>query len=145
VPEILRGFHSSDQLYSVILVSIWELGEGLGPFIVAPLSELSGRLPVFHTANVLFTIFTIAGAISSNLSMLVAFRFLNGVTVASLTLGPGIVGGMFIQDTRGRPMAALTLPRLLGPVAAPIIGGYLTEAKEWRWTFWLITIAMGTF
>ncbi|MCJ1377711.1 hypothetical protein MMC17_000807 [Xylographa soralifera] len=145
VPQILREFDSNDQLYSVILVSIWELGEGLGPFIIAPLSEIYGRLPVFHIANLLFTIFTIGGALSTNLSMLVTFRFLNGVTVASLILGPGMVGDMFTQNTRGRPMAALNLPGLLGPLAGPFIGGYIAQVKGWRWTFWIITISISIF
>ncbi|PQE09255.1 bicyclomycin resistance protein [Rutstroemia sp. NJR-2017a WRK4] len=43
-PEILNEFKTDNQLYVVILVSIWEAGEGIGPLFLGPLSELHGRL-----------------------------------------------------------------------------------------------------
>ena len=45
-PEIMDAFDSHAKLYSVILVSIWELGEGIGVLIIASLSERFGRLPL---------------------------------------------------------------------------------------------------
>ncbi|KAL9600908.1 MAG: hypothetical protein Q9219_002843 [cf. Caloplaca sp. 3 TL-2023] len=144
VPQILNDLGTHNQLYSVILVSIWEVGEGLGPFIIAPLSEIFGRLPVFHVANFLFLVFTIAAAVSTNLNMLVAFRFLNGLTVASLVLGPVVIGDMFAQESRGQAMAVVMLPALLGPVLAPTIGGFASQNLGWRWNFWLISIAIAT-
>ena len=74
--------------------------------------------------------------------MLAAFRFLNGLVIASLTLGPAMIGDMFKQEERGAAMAALYMGPLLGPVAAPIIGGFFANAEGWRWTFWLISIAV---
>lgn len=142
IPSILAEFGSTNQSYLVILVSIWELGEGLGPFIVAPLSEIYGRLPVYHVANVLFLLCSVAGALSNSLGMLLAFRFLNGFTVASITLGPAMVGDMFKVEERGTAMAALYMGPLLGPLCAPIVGGFLAHAEGWRWNFWLISIAV---
>ena len=139
-PEILRHFHSSNLLYSTILVSIWELGEAFGPLLAAPLSELYGRSPVYNAANIVFIIFSVACALSSNLSMLVAFRFINGMGDASITLNPSIVGEMFVPEERGLPIALVMLPPLIGPVAGPIIGGFLTQAEGWRWAFWMSAI-----
>ena len=130
-------------MYSVALVSVWELGEGVGPFLIAPLSELYGRLPVYHISNILFLLCSVAGALSSSASMLIAFRFLNGFTVSSITLGPAMVGDMFEQTERGTAMALLYAGPLLGPVAGPIIGGFVADSLGWRWTFWIIAIAVG--
>ncbi|EAL84246.1 uncharacterized protein AFUA_6G00196 [Aspergillus fumigatus Af293] len=47
-PQILQDFHSRDRIHQTLLVTIWELGEGIGPFFIAPLSERFGRLPVLH-------------------------------------------------------------------------------------------------
>ncbi|GAM40911.1 hypothetical protein TCE0_041r13627 [Talaromyces pinophilus] len=89
VPLILHEFNmSSDSLDSTLLVSIWDLGEVAGQFLVGPLSERYGRMPVFHAGNVFFILCSVAAALSTNMSMLVAFRFLNGVAVTSITLGP---------------------------------------------------------
>lgn len=133
----------NNALYSTIVVSIWELGEGLGPFVVAPLSEIYGRAVVYHTGNLLFLLCLAASALSTNLSMLVAFRFLNGLTTTILTLAPSIIGDIFIPEQRGAAMALAQFLPLVAPVVAPIIGAYMNQNKGWRWTIWLVAIAVG--
>jgi MFS family permease len=32
---------------------------------------------------------------------------------------------------------------LIGPVVGPVAGGYLAQAKGWRWTFWVLAMASG--
>ncbi|KAF7892633.1 uncharacterized protein EAF02_000171 [Botrytis sinoallii] len=142
-PQILAGFHENSGLYSTILVSIWELGEILGPLIIAPLAELYGKLVIYNVANVLFIIFSIGGATSTNIDKLIAFRCLSGLMVASTTLNDGTIGDMFPPEQRGGAISLISLFPLLGIVVGPIIGGYLTAAAGWRWTFWIITIATG--
>ncbi len=139
-PQVLQAFDSNNYLYTTLLVSIWELGEVVGPLLIAPLSELYGRLPVYNAANILFIVFAIGGAAATNIHMLIAFRFLNGMSVASVTLNPGIVGDLFIKEQRGRALSLMGLAPMLGPVAGPIIGSYLGKAAGWRWTFWLPSI-----
>ena len=142
-PQIIAEFDVKSDLYTTLLVSIWELGEGFGPFLVAPLSEYYGRLPVYHIGNILFILSLTASASSINVSMLVAFRFLTGFVVTSLTLGPSIVGDLFVQEERGLAMALATIMPVLGPVSAPIVGALVAEAKGWRWTIWTVVIAVG--
>lgn len=66
-------------------------------------------------------------------------------TVASLALEPGTISDLFSQEERGTPMALTAIAPLLGPVVAPVIGSYLSQAKGWRWVFWLILITEGFF
>ena len=52
------------------------------------MSEMYGRLPLYHSCNVMFVVFNIACAVSTNLNMLIVFRFLAGTFgAAPLTLG----------------------------------------------------------
>lgn len=140
---MLQEFKIVKQIYATILVSIWELGEGFGPFFIAPLSEIYGRMPLYHIGNILFILCLIASALSTNMAMLVVFRFLNGVVATSLTLGPSIIGDLFKKEVRGTAMSlALCMP-LIGPFAAPIVGGFVAQAKGWRWTIWVVAIAVG--
>jgi MFS family permease len=37
-------------------------------------------------------------------------------------------------------MGSMILGPLFGPAVGPVAGGYLAQAKGWRWTFWLVTI-----
>ncbi|TGO58608.1 hypothetical protein BCON_0053g00430 [Botryotinia convoluta] len=142
-PRILADFHEGSGLYSTILVSIWELGEILGPLIIAPLAELYGKWMIYNIANILFIIFSIGGATSTNIHMLIAFRCPSGLMVTSTTLNDGTIGGMFPPEQRGGAISLINLCPLLGIIAGLIIGAYLTAAAGRRWTFWIITIATG--
>jgi MFS family permease len=142
-PQILAEFHTENQSYKTLIVSIWELGEVLGPLMIAPLSELYGRFYVYHAGNILFVIFSTGCALSTNIHMLLAFRFLNGLALVSVTLNSSIVGDLFPVEQRGVAMALVGLIPFLGPVTGPLIGSYLGNAAGWRWTFWLVTIASG--
>ena len=37
-------------------------------------------------------------------------------------------------------MSIFSLSMLIAPVVGPIAGGFLSQAAEWRWIFWLLTI-----
>ena len=143
MPQVLSEFHVSNDLYGTLLVSIWELGEGFGPFFVGPLSERFGRMPVYHMGNLLFILCSVASALSTNIAMLIVFRFLNGFVITSLTLGPSTVGDMFKKEERGSAMAIAIAVPLIGPFAAPIIGGVVAAQKGWRWTIWMMVFAVG--
>ena len=142
-PLILQEFSSNNQLYQTLLVSIWELGEAFGPLFIAPLSEIYGRAPVYNAVNTLFCIFSIAGAVSTNIQMFVAFRFLNGMAVGAIVLNPSIVGDLFVTEERGNALAIEGIAPLIGPVLGPVIGGYVSQAIGWRWLFWLAAIFAG--
>ncbi|MCJ1393969.1 hypothetical protein MMC18_006846 [Xylographa bjoerkii] len=144
VPQVLTDFKSDDALLGSFVVSVYILGYATGPLIVAPLSECYGRRWVYHITNIFFVIFTIACAVASNLNMLIGFRFLAGCAgSAVLTMGGGTVADMFKQEERGTAIALWSLGPLLGPVIGPVAGGYLSQAKGWRWVFWVIAMGAG--
>lgn len=53
-------------------------GFGIGPLFWAPLSELYGRIIIYHISGSLFILCTVTCALSTNLNMLITFRFLAG-------------------------------------------------------------------
>jgi MFS family permease len=54
VPELMREFGNSSSTLGSFVVSVYVLGFAAGPMVFAPLSELYGRLPVYHATNVCF-------------------------------------------------------------------------------------------
>ncbi|KGO75729.1 Major facilitator superfamily domain, general substrate transporter [Penicillium italicum] len=144
-PEILQEFHSHNKLDQTLLVTIWELGEGVGPFFIAPLSERFGRLPVFHIGNFLALCCLIASALSVNIPMLIAFRFLTGCFLSILTLGPAIVGDLFEMKQTGRSMALVIGTQMIADFISPIAGAYIAQSLGWRWSIWLAAIVLGFF
>lgn len=143
IAQTMREFQSSNAKLSSFTISVYVLGWASGPLVVSPMSELYGRLWVYHISNVLFVAFTIACAASRSLGMLIAFRFLAGaVGSAVLNIGGGTIADLFMQEERGGAMTVWTLGALLGPISGPIMGGFLAQAYGWRWTFWLVSIAV---
>ena len=45
---VLQDFQNSSRIYGARVLSVYVLGYAFGPLIIAPLSELYGRLPVYH-------------------------------------------------------------------------------------------------
>ena len=143
VSDILKEFGSSSTMMAAFLVSIYVLGYVVGPFIIAPLSELYGRVPLYHTCNALLLVFTIACAVSQNLGQLLAFRLLAGVAgVCPLTMGSGTVADMVPKEKRAGMMAIWAMGLYMGPVVGPIAGGFLVMNEGWRWVFWVLAITV---
>ncbi|RSL53511.1 putative beta-glucosidase K [Fusarium duplospermum] len=126
-------------------VSIYLLGYAFGPLFLAPLSELYGRLPVYHICMFLFLLTNVACALSVKMPMFIVFRLLTGLVGACpLTLGPASVADCFRQEERGRAMAIWNMPVLLGPSLGPTVGAYVSRSLGWRWNFWLLVIMKET-
>lgn len=108
-----------DKSASVLLVTIWELGEAAGPLFIAPLSEIFGRWPTYNAANALFVVGILISVFSQSIDLLIFSRFLTGCAVATNVLNPAIVGDMFPSENRGSAMAAMMLAPLIGGAMGP--------------------------
>ncbi|KAH7129714.1 major facilitator superfamily domain-containing protein [Dactylonectria estremocensis] len=130
-PEIVAEFNSTDDMAATFMVSVFVFGFAFGPLLMAPMSELYGRLPAYHVSNSFFIVFSVGCALSQNIAMLMAFRFLSGlVGVAVVTCGSAA-------------MSVWSIGPLLGPVIGPVCAGFLVESRDWRWVFWVTTIVAG--
>lgn len=139
VSQAMSDFHSDNQTDATLLVSIYVIGLAVGPLFLAPLSELYGRSPLMHLANMLFLVAAIVCAVSVNIAMLMFFRFVLGVS--TISLGGGYVADMMKPEQRQRAMNLWTVGPVLAPVVSPIAGGYISLRASWRWTFGLVGIA----
>ncbi|TVY67379.1 Efflux pump radE [Lachnellula suecica] len=144
LPQFLKEFHSSSDTLATFTISEYAAGYVLGPLVVAPLSELYGRLPVVHVTNVVFLIFTIACAVSSDIPMFIVFRLGQAVCVCGVgTLGPGFIADLIPVERRGLAMTLFAVGPTLGPSISPVVGGIIAEKAGWRWVMWFIAICTG--
>ncbi|PBP26621.1 hypothetical protein BUE80_DR002411, partial [Diplocarpon rosae] len=141
---VMEDFDTRSSTFATFVVSIFVLGFACGPLILAPLSELYGRVIIYNITNVLFLCFTIMCALSQNASMLLAARFLSGFAgVATIAIGSGTIADIMPREKRGKAVSIWSVGTILGPVVGPIIAGYLAQALGWRWIFWVISIVIG--
>ncbi|KAK3367576.1 major facilitator superfamily domain-containing protein [Podospora didyma] len=144
VQLVMQDFHTSSATFATFCISIFVLGFASGPLLLAPLSELYGRVIVYHVTNVFFFCFTIMCAVSKSEGMLLAARFLSGFAgVATITIGSGTIADMMPREERGRAVAIWSVGTILGPMVGPIIGGCVAERHGWRWMFWILSVAIG--
>ncbi|KAH6634906.1 major facilitator superfamily domain-containing protein [Chaetomium sp. MPI-SDFR-AT-0129] len=147
VPRIMQDFQTTSPLFATFSVSIFVLGFASGPLLLAPLSELYGRVIIYNTTNVLFLLFTLLCSVAPNEQTFLAFRFLSGfVGVATITIGSGTIADLMPKEERGRAVSVWSVGTILGPMVGPIIGGYVSEVAGWKWVFWgvAIVIALAT-
>ncbi|CZT44713.1 related to multidrug resistant protein [Rhynchosporium secalis] len=147
VPELMHEFdQSKDVVLASFVVSVYVLGFAVGPLFFAPLSELYGRLPIYHFCNFAFLAFNIACALATDLPMLIVFRFMAGVFgSAPLTNGGGTIADLVNAEGRGKAMSGFVMGPIIGPIIGPVAGGYLSQAKGWRWVFWVLSMISGAF
>lgn len=97
-----------------------------------------GSRAIFRGAIIVFTLGSILCGLSSSLAGFVAARMVQGIGGAMMVPVGRL---MLLRSTEPqhlvRAMAYLTLPALLGPVAGPPIGGFITTYFHWRWIFFI--------
>jgi MFS family permease len=145
--DIVRDLSDSpnpSKSASILLVTIWELGEAAGPLLIAPLSEMFGRYPVMNAANLLFIGASVLAATAESVPQFVVARMLNGLAVAVNVLNPAIVGDIFVSDERGGALSLLFLAPLIGGAFGPMIGSAVAERYGWRTVIWMTVVIAST-
>ncbi|KAG9664130.1 MFS general substrate transporter, partial [Aureobasidium melanogenum] len=125
-------------------LSMFVVGLGLGPMILAPLSEFYGRRPVYVISTLMFVIWLVPCAVANNIATLVIARFFDGFAGAAfLSVAGGTVGDMFLGTELQKPMMIYTAAPFLDPELGPLIADFINYNTNWRWTFWVLLIWAG--
>ncbi len=102
-----------------------------------------GRKRLFLICVIGFTIASALCGMAASLTQVVAFRLLQGMFGAALVpLSQGTMLDLYPAEQRGSAMAIWGMGVMVGPILGPTLGGYLTDAYNWRWVF-LINVPFG--
>jgi len=117
---------------------------GVGPLIIAPMSETFGRKSLYLTCFGIFTLLQIPTALSKSLPLLITLRtfagFFGSVGIAN---GGGTISDMYDASERAGIFGWYLLGPLLGPTLGPLLGGIILQNLKWPWLFWIMTIICG--
>jgi EmrB/QacA subfamily drug resistance transporter len=129
------------EFHSTQAVIAWTMtGYTLALATVIPLAgwaaDRFGTKRLFIGSVLAFTVGSLLCAMAPNIGSLITFRVIQGlgggmlmpltVTILTREAGPKRIG---------RLMALLGIPMMLGPIAGPILGGWLIDAYGWEWIF----------
>jgi len=142
LPAMARALGTSPVRLNVAITSYL-----LAVAVFVPISgwaaDRFGARRVFVAAIGLFTLSSVACALSASLTQLVLSRIVQGMAGAMMVpVGRIILLRIVPKDQLLKAMSFLSMPALLGPVIGPPLGGFLVTYASWHWIF-LINIPIG--
>lgn len=79
LPVISDEFDIPEGFMRQLVMTIFLLGYAQGPFVLAPLSEIFGRVTVLQYANLIYLLFNTCCGFAQTQNQMLAFRFLSGL------------------------------------------------------------------
>ena len=139
-----KQFHINSEAVTTLGVTTYLLGLAVGSLILAPISETYGRKPVYTISMFFFIVLVIPFATATSMAEIIVVRFFGAVAgSAMIANAPGTIGDLFSDDYRATAFSIWSIGPMNGPTLGPIIGGFVTQYKNWRWANWVVMMASG--
>src|SRR4051795_8033803 len=120
------------------ITSAYLLAQTAATPLYGKLGDLYGRKPVLQTAVVLFLIGSALCGLAQSMTMLIAFRAVQGLGAGGLiVLTQATVGDIVPPRERGRYQGIFGAVFGFASVAGPLIGGLLVDHLSWQWIFYV--------
>lgn len=149
IPTLADEFGVADTEIDLAIISFLV---ALAVFLPASgwLGDRFGSKYVFLSALALFTIASALAGTAASIDQLVAWRVLQGAASGIMTpLGSAMLYRAFPQNERAKAATAIIGVAVIAPALGPVLGGFLIEALNWRWIFYvnvpigLVALALG--
>lgn len=129
-----------DQVAVQQTVSVYLLFYGLMSLAHGPLSDAFGRRRVILGGLVIFIAASIGCALSRDLTTLLVFRALQGVSAGvGVIVGRAVIRDLYHGADAQRLMSQVSMIFGVAPAIAPIIGGWiLLGGGDWPLIFWFL-------
>lgn len=141
---MMETFGISNKTLLVLGITTYLFGLALGSIILAPLSEMYGRRPIYLISMALFTILVLPCALAQNLEAILVTRFFGALAgSAMISNAPGTVGDIVSDEYRALAFSIWSIGPMNGPVIGPVMGGFVFQYLGWRWTNWVVMCCSG--
>lgn len=140
LPDIRHDFQTTTSNAQLTL-SMFMIGLAFGNLFAGPISDSTGRRKPLIIAMIIFTLASLGIVFVHNIWLMVALRFLQGVTGgAAAVISRAIASDMYSGNELTKFMALLMLVNGIAPVVAPTIGGIILNYSVWSMVFVILTI-----
>lgn len=135
--------HMSGNLGATLEDTSWVITSyAIANVIIIPITSFLalklGRRNYYIGSVILFTLCSFLCGQATNIWMLVAFRFLQGMGGgALLSVSQAIVFELFPVEKRNVAGALFGIGVFIGPTIGPTLGGVITEYFSWPWIFYI--------
>jgi EmrB/QacA subfamily drug resistance transporter len=136
LPTVVTQLAGND--YYVWAVTIYLLTSTISVPFWGKLSDLYGRKPIFMLGIGIFLAGSALSGLSQNMTMLIAFRGLQGIGAGSLfPVALAVIGDLFTPAERGKYQGLFGAVFGIAFIVGPLVGGFLTEQISWHWIFYV--------
>jgi EmrB/QacA subfamily drug resistance transporter len=136
LPTVVTDLAGND--YYVWAVTIYLLTSTISVPFWGKLSDLFGRKPIFMVGIGIFLAGSALSGLSQNMTMLIAFRGLQGIGAGSLfPVALAVIGDLFTPAERGKYQGLFGAVFGIAFIVGPLVGGFLTEQISWHWIFYV--------
>jgi DHA2 family multidrug resistance protein len=137
LPYMQGSLNTTLDQISWVLTS-YVIASAIATAPVGWLSARYGRKNLYLTCLVGFTLASMLCGAAQSLTQMVMFRILQGCFGAALVpLSQATMLDIYPVEKRSQAMAAFGMGVMIGPILGPTLGGYLTDAYDWRWVFYI--------
>lgn len=141
----MQGTTSASREQITWVLTSYLVALAIGTPLAGWLATRYGRKKILLGSIFGFTVASLLCGMAASLDQLIAFRILQGFTGSALVpLSQATMIDTNPPEDRGRSMAMFSVATILGPLAGPVLGGWLTENFSWHWVF-LINLPIGIF
>lgn len=104
----------------------------------AALGDRFGRRRMFAAGLALFTLSSIACALSGSVAALIAARAIQGAAAALvIPLAMALLSAAFPPEHRARALGTFGAITGFAVLGGPVVGGLVVEGLAWQWIFWI--------
>ncbi|MCF2707465.1 MFS transporter [Arcanobacterium haemolyticum] len=136
LPTIVGSLGGAEHM--AWIVTAYTLAITVAMPIYGKFGDLIGRKNLFMIAIALFLVGSALCGFADSMTQLIIFRALQGLGGGGLMISSqAIMGDLIPPRVRGTYSAPIGGMFGIASVLGPIIGGWLTDSIDWRWTFWI--------
>lgn len=140
LPIVADDLHTTASLAQLSL-TFCLLGLALGQLFFGPLSDIRGRRKPLVLTLILYSIASVLSAFSPNIWILVALRFMQGLTgAAGIVIARATARDLYSGKDLTKFISLLALVNGAAPILAPISGGVILQFASWKTVFIILGI-----
>jgi EmrB/QacA subfamily drug resistance transporter len=136
LPDLINGLHAT-VLQAMWVMLSYMVAQTIAVLMAGSLADRFGRKRLFLWGMILFTVISFASGFAPNSTWLILMRILQGIGGAMVMANStAIVADAFPSKQLGQALGVNIMVAAVGQIIGPVLGGWLTTAYGWEWTFW---------
>lgn len=137
---VIRIFFDTSLSETQVLLSSYSVTLAFAILVYGPMADRFDPKKILVFGMLVFGVGSLIGMYSNSFEFLVLSRIMQAIgAAAGSTLSRVIAAEVYQGDNLNKAMSHMMIVVVVGPMIAPIIGGYLVDNSNWQHIFGILT------